>query len=480
MNKLLKLFLLLIVVTITFSCGDDLPIEQPIENKIGLICTAVLNDINNDELAQVDETITYTYTFKNLGDEKITNLKLNDERLGLVDYNIAINQLLTESEYSITFDYVIVQDDLLSNSIVNQTTITGLLPDETIVSDISSNLTYENDVNTEVTFSPYLGDFAYGYFVTNEGPFGSGTGTITYIADNGTVVQNAYQVANNGEVLGNIVQSMTINNDKAYIVVNNSHKIVVVNSYTLEKITVIEGDDINNPRNVVIIGNTAYVSNWGNASVATDDFIAVINLDTNEVTTTIPVGEGPDKMLVENNKIYVNLQGGRNSNQNNKVEVIDVNSNTVSSTITVGDSPNSIIKDSNDAIWVLCGGKPYYADVETSGKLIKIENDEVTLTLDFESNTTHPEHLTINGNDLIYTYNGNVFSTDVNSTELNTTTLDGLAGFYYSMNTKNNKLYVTNAGDFASEGTLKIFDLNDNSEIISISTGIVPGNIVFP
>ncbi len=323
---------------------------------------------------------------------------------------------------------------------------------------------------------PFLGDFAYGYFVTNEGPFGNGTGTITYIADDGNVVQNAYQTVNN-EDLGNIVQSMTINNEKAYIVVNNSHKIIVVNSYTLEKMAVIEGDEINNPRNMVIVGSTGYVSNWGNSSVATDDFITVINLENNEIISTIPVGEGPEDMLVVSNKIYVNLQGGYS--QNNKVIIIDASSNTITSTIDVGDVPNSLVKDENNAVWVLCGGKPNWTGSETQGKLIKIENEEISTTFDFAT-TEHPEHLTINGGDLIYTFSGNVYSTTVNASELNNTALDGLDGFYYAMKAHNGKLYTTNAGNFSSEGTLKIFDLNDNSEISTLPTGVIPGSIVFP
>jgi DNA-binding beta-propeller fold protein YncE/predicted small lipoprotein YifL len=474
----LKSILLLLIITITLaSCGDDLPIDYPNENKIGLICTANLNDINEDELAQVGETITYTYTFKNLGDEKIINLKLNDERLGLVDYVVNINQLLPTLEASITFEYEITQNDLFENSINNQTTISGTLPDGTITSDKSDPLNYETDGLTEVLFTPYLGDYQNGYFVTNEGPFGSGTGTITFIGNNEEVSQNIYQTVNN-EDLGNIVQSMTIYNNNAYIVVNNSHKIIVANRFTMEKIAIIEGDNINNPRNFVAVGNTGYISNWGNTSTTTDDFITIVNLETNEITGTIPVGEGPEDMIVIENKIYVNLQGAHH--QNNKVEVIDTDSNTISTTITVGDVPTSILKDDNGAIWVLCSGNPNYATAgETSGKLVKIENDEVTLTFNFEG-MLHPEHLTLNNNDLIYTFGGKVYTTSITATELNTTiALENLDGVYYVIKARSGKLYTTNGGDFASEGTLKVFDLETNTELNTFLTGISPGSIVF-
>ncbi len=323
------------------------------------------------------------------------------------------------------------------------------------------------------------GDFTNGYFVTNEGPFGTGTGTITFINDNETIVQNAYKTVNN-EDLGNIVNSMTIHNNTVFIVVNNSHKVVVASRHSMEKITIIEGDDIKNPRNLVVVGDKAYVSNWGNASVATDDFITVIDLTDNTVSSTIPVGQGPEDMLVVGSKIYVNLQGGYS--QNNKVAVIDTTTDTVSSTIIVGDAPNSLVKDNDGAIWVLCGGNPTpwtgATFVETNGKLIKIVNDAVDLTLDFGLN--HPKHLTINDTNLMYNLNGQVYATANTATDLSTTALNGLDGYHHAMKAHNGLLYTTNAGNFTSEGTLKISDLNDNnSEVNTITTGIIPGSIVF-
>ncbi|RTZ82503.1 MAG: YncE family protein, partial [SAR324 cluster bacterium] len=91
-----------------------------------------------------------------------------------------------------------------------------------------------------------------------------------------------------------------------------------------------------------------------------------------------------------------------------KVEVIDTNTNTVTTTLTVGDVPVSIEQDSNGAIWVLCAGRPSYAAPETSGSLVKIENDQVTSTLNFDGTTNHPSHLAIHNNTLLYNLNGKI------------------------------------------------------------------------
>lgn len=321
-----------------------------------------------------------------------------------------------------------------------------------------------------------LGDFEKGYFVTNEGPFSNGTGTLTFIGDDGMVMQNAYKSVN-GEDLGNIVQSMTMANNNAYIVVNNSNKVVVANRYTLEKITTIEGDDIQNPRYFAALGNTGYLSNWGDPFDPNDDFIAVINLITNEVISTIGVGEGPEDLLMANSNLFVNLQGGYA--QNNKVAVINTVNNTLQTTITVGDVPNSLVADGTGNIWVLCGGKPEWTGVETPGSLYKINSSNFSSTsIPFET-AAHPNHLLMEGQNLYYHLNGKVYKMDVKTNELPVQEIMGWDGFYYAMKAHNGQIYATDAGNFSSEGTLKVFNSSSGALLETRITGIIPGDIVF-
>src|SRR5688572_24191989 len=79
------------------------------------------------------------------------------------------------------------------------------------------------------------GKFEKGIFVVNEGNFLDADGTVSHInEDNGTVTQDLFGSVNNGLALGDVVQSMTIDEDLAYIVVNNSNKMEVVNSNTFK------------------------------------------------------------------------------------------------------------------------------------------------------------------------------------------------------------------------------------------------------
>ena len=70
-------------------------------------------------------------------------------------------------------------------------------------------------------------NFKNGFFVVNEGNFSWGKATLSFIHQDGKVENNIYEKVNN-KVLGNVGQSMSIFNDKGYIVVNNSQKVEVV------------------------------------------------------------------------------------------------------------------------------------------------------------------------------------------------------------------------------------------------------------
>jgi len=83
--------------------------------------------------------------------------------------------------------------------------------------------------------------YEHGIFVTNEGAFGNSNGSVSYVGkDSATAVNHLFEMVN-GRPLGDVVQSMTVANDKGFIVVNNSQKVEVVDIKTFQSIGVIPG-----------------------------------------------------------------------------------------------------------------------------------------------------------------------------------------------------------------------------------------------
>ncbi len=320
-----------------------------------------------------------------------------------------------------------------------------------------------------------LGAYENGILISNEGPFQNGTGTVSFISEDLEMVENAIYNAVNNEDLGNIVQSIGFTDSKAYVIANNSNKITVVNRYTFKKETIIE-TGLSNPRYFVSANGKGYVTNWGDTADDTDDFVAVINLTTNTVESSIAVELGPEEIVAQSNDIYVAHEGA--FGQNNKVSVID-NTDAVTSVITVGDVPNALQFDATGNLWVLSGGKPSFTGEETAGSLSRINTatNEVVAQFDFQS-TEHPNHLSYDGTNVYYSLAGAVYSMSTSALELPTeASFEGLN--IYAMAIKDGKLYTTDAGDFASIGNLSIYDLNTKEELKAIAVGIIPGGIYF-
>lgn len=321
-----------------------------------------------------------------------------------------------------------------------------------------------------------MGDYENGILVSNEGPFSNGTGTVTFISEDLSVVNNEIYKMTNDEDLGNVVQSIGFTEDEAFIVANVSNKINVVNRYTFEKIASIT-EGLNNPRYFIEANGKGYVTNWGDTADETDDFVAIINLESYTVEGTISVVLGPEAILANGNMVYVAHQGAWG--QNNKVSVINTASNEVIKTLTVGDVPNSMELDASGNLWVLASGKPAYTGDETSGVLSKINTgtNEVDSNIQFES-TEHPSSLNLDGGVLYYHMGDKVFEQNLSATTLSKeTVLEGVS--FYTMVVNNGRLYGTDAGDYASNGTLTVYDLNTKLATEEITVGIIPGGIYF-
>ncbi|WP_407556811.1 YncE family protein [Winogradskyella sp. 4-2091] len=321
-----------------------------------------------------------------------------------------------------------------------------------------------------------LGDYENGIIVSNEGNFGQGNASITYTSDDLSIIENNVFSAVNGRALGDVAQSIAFNDDLAYIVLNVSNAIEIVNRYTFESVATID-TGLNNPRHIAFANGKGYVTNWGDGGVATDDYVAVIDATTNTMSSqSITVEEGPEKIVANGNTVYVAHQGGYG--QNNVISVINAATDVVSTTITVGDVPNSLRLDSDGDLWVLAGGTPSWTGSETGGKLSKIDSSDYSVTsIDF-AGTEHPSFLALENGTLYYYLSGSVYKMDEDDTVLPTSAeLTGLS--FYGMEVKDNVLYAVDALDYTSNGMLLSYSLSSNEVTNFANTGIIPGGVYF-
>ena len=322
-------------------------------------------------------------------------------------------------------------------------------------------------------------EFQSGIFILNEGNFGSANASVTYInEDTETVGAGIFNNINNYS-LGDTAQSMRMFEELAIIVVNVSNKIEIVNRYTFESLATIN-TNLQNPRYAGVLEDKLYVTNWGDGMDPEDDFVAVFDLADYSFLRSIPVSEGPEKLISANNKIYVAHTGGFSFN--NIVSVIENDAAEVETEIEVGDLPNSMVVKEND-LWVLAGGKPSYADVETAGRLSKIDltSNEVVESIEFPEKSIHPANLNIAGSDAYFTLGKSVFKYTEGGAlpDAAEYSLDD-AALIYGFEVYEDKIYVASPNaDFTGDGNLYIYDLADGNLLNKYTTGINPNGIYF-
>lgn len=320
--------------------------------------------------------------------------------------------------------------------------------------------------------------FGQGVFILNQGNFGTGNSSVSFYSQEGELTNDIF-VMMNGRTLGDTGQSMYFDDENAYFVMNGSNTVEAVNRRTFKSLGTVSSG-LSNPRYMTVANNRGYVSNWGDGMDEEDDFIAVIDLDTYQVTATIPVAEGPEMILSKANRLYVAHAGG--FGYGNSVSIINTDTNTLISEIEVGDVPESMVEFSG-RIYVLSSGKAAWTGDETAGQLdvIDMVTQSVTTTLPFPMGQ-HPTLLTNEGNRLYWTEGTDVYTSPMNPTSLPGEPLlnaevDGGANIY-GLGVHKSRVYVADAGDFNSMGTVNIFFF-DGSVYNTLNVGYLPTAFYF-
>jgi YVTN family beta-propeller protein len=305
-------------------------------------------------------------------------------------------------------------------------------------------------------------------FIGNEGNFGSSNADVSYIDGNGVIHNDVYQSIN-GLPLGDVLQSLTIEGNRAFAVLNNSSKVQIFNSQSFAPIYAIEG--IEYPRYLVHAdASKAYLSSGAGSGT-----VHVIDKSDYSISQTIAVGNGPENMTLSNGQLYVCNSGGWGND--NTVSVVNTSSDMVTATITVSDQPVDAVTDYNGDVWVLCKGQTLYDDSwnvigHTDARLYHI--DELTnQVIDYAvvgANSDHPFSMAVskNGHD-IYIVNGGLWKYAID--EANWTELVTGAFGTVDVAEKDGRIWLTSLNDFVNPATVSEYTLT-GSLVRTVTAGV--------
>jgi len=322
---------------------------------------------------------------------------------------------------------------------------------------------------------PEIPRFNSGIFVSNEGPFLSGTGSVSFIdRTDGSVTNDAFFEVNDGESLGNIVQSLARTSDDLVVVVNNADKLVFANIDDMTKSGEVTG--LQQPRYAILIdAETLAVSEWGERGGDGIGRISFIDVASREIESQVAIGRGPEKMIIQDGKLYVCNSGG--FGQDSTVSILDIDTRSLDSTIVVGPNPQSMVPDAFGAIYVLCSGVPDFTDPAANipGALVRWDDSGVEEVLELPTGAS--DITTDNLRSRAYFLNRDGLQEHVYGS---TTSQTIRTGSYYEcvIDPLTGNILLADPGDFISRGGVLIVDRASGETIDEFQVGVIPGGFL--
>lgn len=317
---------------------------------------------------------------------------------------------------------------------------------------------------------PFPIEAGEGVFILNEGGFNAGNASVDYFrfADD-SLFSGLYQTQN-GQPLGDVLQSMAFWGGNAFLVVNNSQKIIGVNPENLNQTSAI-GPFVSPRYLLPLPSGKAYLTDLFS------NYIHIVDLRSGQKTgDSIQVNGWTEEMLRVGREVFVV------NRFTNDILVIDTLTRQLTGKVDVGFDPTSLVQDKNGKLWTLCSGSETLVE---KGGLWRIDPASKTVEAFFEFsdfNLGIAPRLRIDGSgEVIYFLKNDIYKMSINDLSLPAAPLVANGGrnlYSLDIHPLTGEVFTSDALDFSQQGTIYRYT-SDGEEIRSFKAGVNPNGFVF-
>lgn len=314
--------------------------------------------------------------------------------------------------------------------------------------------------NNDIPEPDAKNNFTNGYLIANEGSYGIPNAEVTFVSkDFGQILQNIFKGTNEGEQLGDVLQDVGIDNNYAYLVLNNSNKVKVVDRFTFIKAGEIT-EQLLQPRYIAFLNNSIYVTN--NAT-----FVNVYDSRNGSFIKKINLNAPAERIVAAGTELYVqNAAYGIG----NKISYLNAGSNTLNSQFTV---PNGQIQK-----LIADSGKAYAIASDTTSPdsyIYQISGGAITKTIPL-TGIQNAMNLCLEGGNFYFTSGLKIYKMSTSATTAPTAPIvtatqsvpySGLYGF----NVLDGKIFTADANGFTTASKVTVYDTSGNL-MTSFNAGI--------
>lgn len=333
-----------------------------------------------------------------------------------------------------------------------------------------------------------------GIYLVNEGNQGSNKARLDFLNfHNGFYIRDVFTEYNPEVVkgLGDTGNDVQVYKGKVFVVVNGSHKVEIMDAYSMKRLAQV---DVPNCRFIAFDGNHAYVTSY----VAKDKealrtqkgALYRIDLDTYKVTGQVTVGYQPEQLVIRDGKAYVANSGGYVAGNDNTVSVVDLKSMKVEYNIEVAVNLALMLVDAEGTIWVSSQGD--FSDVSSTLNYLVKKGDKYelggTVNVPVSSMALAGDKIYVIGTTYTPTWTPittyyNIVNAKTRKLESGSFITDGTESditraYTVTVNPGNGDIYVTDAKDYVSSGTLHCYT-GSGKRKWSVRTGDIPARIAF-
>jgi DNA-binding beta-propeller fold protein YncE len=321
-------------------------------------------------------------------------------------------------------------------------------------------------------------DFSRGVFIINEGNFLAGNASISFYDPGLDTVHNQVFYRANQSPLGDVANSMTIWNGMAYVPVNNSGRIYIMDPVSMEYQGKITG--LTSPRYISVIHqDKAYVSDLVDKRINMVDPTAYKSLDSSGISGHIDLKKySTEQILLSGTVAFMACWS-----YGDMVFVVDTETDSLVDSIQVGKQPNSMVMDKNGDIWVLCDGgytgSPYGQEKASLWYINGVSHNGMR-KMEFGNLMDSPVDLAINASgDTLFYLNGDVCRTGIGNVEPGIF-IEGNGKQFYGLGIDpgDNTVYVADAVDYQQNGWVYAYTTT-GVLLDSFRVGINPGFFCF-
>ena len=322
------------------------------------------------------------------------------------------------------------------------------------------NISCRND--NEVMPVMAKGAYENGIFIANEGNFGTPSASVSFIGkDLASVQNNVYSTNNSGAVLGDVLQTIGFSGDNAYLVLNNSNKVEVVNRYTFKKATTIT-QEINQPRFITFNNNFTYVTN---DQYSGPKYLSIYKTSDNSFVKKIAFTDAAENVVAVGSKVFVqNASFGFG----NKISIVESSTNNLDKTITIPTGDLNKIQSYNGNAYAISysGSNSYIYKIDVNGTI----TDTKTLT-----GIANGNNLQIYQDKFYFSSDNKVYAMDITSNTVPPAPLFSVVYKQYSslygFNVVDGKIFTSDANGFTQNSTVTVYSLT-GSVLKTFTTGI--------